>query len=758
MNSIRWGILVKTFLCLCGIGIPWTMTTGASPADYVNPMIGTAELGHVYPGATVPFGMIQLSPDTREGGWLGCAGYQYADGNLLGFSHNHLTGTGCGDMGNILFIPTFGELKLVPGKVPGEGYRARFSHAEEESRPGYYRVFLPDYKINVELTATARVGMHRYTFLQKGDGHVIVDLWHGIDNQPVDAMAMIENNHTLCGYRKSAGWGGAKVFYFVAQFSRPLDASGMSLEGRPLATNQVRGGDVKVHLDYQTKSGDIILVKVALSTVSIEGARRNLAAEMPGWSFEKVAAAARAQWNQALSVAQVETKDPDLKASYYTALYHTLLAPTLLSDVDGQFRGPDGKVHQTSGFNYYTEFSLWDTFRAEHPLLTLLQPRRVNDMINTMLAHFTILGENSLPVWVNGGKETWGMIGNHSIPVIVDAYGKGIRNWDQNQALSDMVASTEKNFCQQDTYRRLGWIPTGPSPDNDHRWQSVSKTLEFAYDDACIARFAHSLGRPNIAATHAARATNWTNVFDASVGFMRGRNSNDGTWVTPFDPYRVNFDDYTEANAWQYTFFVPHDVPGLITSMGGDACFVAKLDELFDTKTQIPNPWVDITGLIGMYSHGNEPCHHVAYLYNFAGQCWKTQERVRQIASTLYQNSPGGLCGNDDCGQTSAWYVFSALGFYPVDPATGIYVIGSPLIDKATIQLDSKYCKGKTFTVIASNNSATNKYIQSALLNGRVMSRSWITHQEIAGGGELVLLMGAKSSNWGSEPADRPGF
>ena len=727
-------------------------------------MIGTDKFGHVYPGATLPFGFVQVSPDTKITGWDGCSGYHYSDSNLFGFSFNHLTGTGCLDLGNVLLIPTVGELKLTPGKAPGDGYRARFSHDQEITRPGYYSVFLPDYRVKVELTATTRVGMQRYTFLDATNAHVVLDLWHGIGNVPTKAMVTIENDHTISGYRMSdeRGFGGYKAYYFVAEFSRPFKAAGIRLSGKDIEDRQAVGRDIKAHFDYATRVGEQLEARVALSTVSVEGARRNLRAEMSTWNFDRLVASARNEWAKALGEVEVETEDANLKQTFYTALYHMHTAPIIFNDVDGQFRGPDCQVHTAKGFNYYTELSVWDTFRAEQPLMTLVEPGRVNDVVNTMLTQYKLLAEQMLPNCAYGGKETYCMICNPSIPVIADAYAKGFRGWNPNEALAAMVGAAERNdekhraFIGFDAYRHQGWIPTSTSDTTPDRMrQSVSKVLEFGYEDACLARFARSLGREDVAKTYAERSTNWQNVFDVSVGFMRGRSTN-GDWVTPFDPNRINFHDYTEANAWQYNFFVPHNVPGLIQAMGGDEKFVAKLDELFDTKAEIPNPWADVTGLIGMYAHGNEPCHHVAYLYNYAGQPWKTQSRIRQVAK-LYDNTPAGLCGNDDCGQMSAWYVFTAIEFYPVDPAIGVYVIGSPLVDKATIKLDSKYYKGGTFTVVAKNNSAWNPYIQSASLNGHPLTRSWITHEEIVAGGTLELTMGPVPNRaWGAAPADRP--
>jgi predicted alpha-1,2-mannosidase len=726
-----------------------------SPVDFVNPMIGTDAHGHVYPGATVPFGMVQVSPDTRDNTWDGSSGYHYSDTSILGFSHNHLTGTGCPDLGNIMLMPTVGALKLVPGDKPGEGYRARFSHADEISRPGYYSVLLPDYQVKVELTATARAGFHRYTFPATTEGHVVVDLQHGIGNNVIEAQLNIENDHTATGFRKSNGWGGDKIYYFVMEFSRPFDSAGVAQAGQDVTGTQTTGKETKGHFDFKTKAGEQILVRVGLSTVSVEGARNNLHAEIPAWNFDAVAKAASKQWEKALGVIALETPDQNLKQTFYTSLYHTMVAPTLLSDVDGRFRGPDGNVHQAKGYDYYTELSLWDTFRAENPLLTLVQPQRVNDFVNTMLEHYKIFGQNTLPVWPEGGKETWCMIGNHAIPVITDAYLKGFRGWDANEALDDMIASTDKNREQLDAYRDQGFIPTGKGV------QSVSKVLEYAYDDSCIARFAKALGKENIAEKYFQRSQNWTNVFDPATGFMRGKNA-DGSWVTPFgekERNSINFNEYTEANAWQYNFFVLQDVPGLIAKLGGDDKFTARLDEMFDTTETIPNlaSIPDVTGVIGMYSHGNEPDHHYAYLYNYAGQPWKTQVRVRQIASALYTNTPAGICGNDDCGQMSAWFVFTALGFYPVDPTSGTYILGSPLFDKATLKLNPNYYHGHSFTVIAKNNSAQNPYIQSATLNGQPITRSWISQAEIAAGGKLVLTMGpTPNKNFGATQADRP--
>ncbi len=614
-------------------------------------------------------------------------------------------------------------------------------------------MFLPDYGVNVELTATARVGVHRYTFPESTNSHVVLDLWHGIGrgnrSRPTDSAITIEDELTVSGFRRSRGWGGDKVYFFVLEFSRPFDGAGLASDLKQIEGKQARGTNLQGHFDFKTKAGEKLVTRVALSTVSVEGARRNLRAEVTTWDFDVIAAAACAQWGAALGTIDVSVRDRGLLETFNSAFYHVFLAPTLLNDVDGQVRGPDTNVHKVVGFDYYSELSLWDTFRAEHPLLTLVQPGRVDDMVKTMLAHYTFFGQKALPVWVESGKENWCMIGNHSIPVIVDAYLKGFRKWDASEALADMVATTEGSRAQMPEYRTNGYVASRKNAEG------VSKTLEYAYDDACIARLAKALGQADIADRYTKRANNWQNVFDSESGFMRGKTA-DGAWVTPFNPNAIVTDSYTEANAWQ-SLFVPHDVPCLIGKMGGDDKFVAWLDRVFESKEAIVNFSEDVVGLIGMYAHGNEPCHHYAYLYAYAGQPWKTQARIRQICSALYNHTTAGMCGNDDCGQMSAWYVFSALGLYPADPCGGTYVLGSPLVDQARITLAPPYYKDGQFTIIAQNNSSANMYVQSATLNGKPLTRTWLTHDQIAAGGTLVLEMGPKPNRaWGADPADRP--
>lgn len=727
-------------------------TVGAAeptPVESALPMVGTAEHGHVYPGATVPFGMVQLSPDTRLSTWDGCSGYHYSDKTILGFSHTHLTGTGCADLGDIRVVPLSGPMP----KRQKHGYPQAFSHENETARPGYYRVVFTDPRITAELTATAHGGFHRYTFPQGEVAHLVFDLGNGIASDPVEGHVAVESDTVLSGYRHSRGWAADKTFYFVAQFSRPFDSHSFEVDRKPVApgASEAKGQWLVARVDFKD-AAEPVLVKVGISAVSVDAARRNLAAEIAAMDFDRTSAAAAKSWSDALGKIEIETSDPAVRETFYTALYHASLAPTLFNDVDGGYRGMDHQVHPAEGFQNYCTFSLWDTFRAEHPLLTIVQPRRVDDFVASMLASYRQFGQHTTPIWTLAGNETWCMIGYHSIPVIVDAYRKGFRRYDVEavyQAMRD-TAMQDRNFLKE--YRERGYISTSEK----ERKQSVSRTLEYAYDDWCIAQMAQMLGKQDDAELFTRRAANYRNLFDPAVGFMRGRFA-DGKWRDPFDPRELVWADYTEATSWNYTWFVPQDVAGLIELMGGDGPFVAKLDKMFAETSGVLATIPDLTGLIGQYVHGNEPCQHVAYLYCYAGAPWKTQERVRYIMTTLYSNQVGGICGNDDCGQTSAWYVLSALGFYPVNPASGVYVIGSPLVDRATIHLDPKHHKGRQFTIVAQNNSPKNVYIQSATLNGQPLGRSWFTHDELTAGGTLVLKMGPKPNpEWGKAAEDRP--
>ena len=726
----------------------WAMS---HPVEEALPLVGTAEHGHAYPGAIVPFGMVQVSPDTPIEGWDGCSGYHYSDTAIRGFSHTHLAGTGCGCLGDVLVMPMVGEVRLEAG-TPGKGYTSRFSHSEEKATPGYYRAFLQDPQILAELTATARCGFHKYTFPAADNAHIVVDLVHNVGNKTFEASMEFENDTTISGSRISDGWGGRRAIYFVMQFSKPFASFGIEQGKKRLAadTRSGKGRDIKGFVSFKTAAKEAILVKVGISGTGIEGARKNLAAEIPGWNFERVRAAAVRQWKDLLDMVQIETFDPHVRNTFYANLYLCCQAPVLFNDVDGTYRGMDKKNHSGAGFQNYTTFSLWDTYRAEHPLLTLLQPGRVDDMIQSLLAEYRESGLHSTPIWPLWGNETWCMIGYHSVPVIVDAYLKGFRGFDAEAAYQAMrdTAMQDRNGLKD--YRELGYVASKP------RAEATSRTIEYTVDDWCLAKMAEALGHKEDAQLFYQRCANYRNLFDRKVSFFRGRKAN-GTWRSPFIANALVGDEYTEADAWQYAFGVQHDVPGLIALYGGDEGFIQKMDALFTADSTIQTEIPDITGLIGQYSQGDEQCHHVAYLYDFAGAPYKTQERVRQAMATLFNDTPSGQCGNVDCGQMAAWYVFSALGFYPVNPASGIYAIGSPVVTKAVVTLDAKKYGGRKFTVLAKNNSPKNIYIQSASLNGKPLAQAWLTHDQITAGGSLQLVMGPKPNlEWGRAQNVRP--
>jgi predicted alpha-1,2-mannosidase len=731
------------------------ISSRGAPVDEVNPLVGTAGHGHMFPGATVPFGLVALSPDTRTSGWDGCSGYHYSDSSIMGFSHTHLAGTGCGDLGDVLVMPVVGAVSLDSGADKRPGYQSAFSHDQEKTSPGYYRVFLKDPRVLAELTATARVGFHRYTFPDSDQAHVVVDLVHGVNCAVRQSDLKVESNTTLSGHRAVKGWANDREVYFVLEFSRPFKAFTLVQDDQPLSAGATAatGVGVKGYADFTTTATQPLVVKVALSPTSVEEAKKNLAAEAPGWDFDAVHTAAVKQWNDALSVVDAESADPAVVRTFYTNLYGTMLAPTLFNDADGAYRGQDYQNHAAPGFEKYTEFSLWDTYRAENPLLTLTQPRRVNDFVANFLVDYQQLGQHALPVWPLWANETWCMIGYHSVPIIVDAYFKGLLHGDAQAIYAAMrdTAMSETEMAHRrglDAYRQYGYIPMGAR-------ESVSSTLEYAYDDWCIGQMAAALGKTEDAALFQKRSENYRNLYDPTTKFMRGRAA-DGSWRTPFVPNLCS-GDYTEADAWQYQFAVQQNVPGLIGLMGGDAAFIAQLDSLFDADPAIIHGVADISGLVGQYSQGDEQCHHVAYLYNYAGAPWKTQERVRQVMKTLYSDQPDGQCGNADCGEMCAWYVLSAMGFFEVNPATGVYTIGSPALDQVTLHLDAVLYHGTTFSLTAQNNSPENIYVQSASLNGQPLTRSWITHKEITDGGQLILVMGPKpNKDWGRAPLDRP--
>ncbi len=742
----------KSAALLLGTGL-LTAVVQASlpPVDETLPMVGTDAHGHAYPGATVPFGMVQLSPDTRTETWDGCSGYHYSDTAILGFSHTHLSGTGAACLGDVLLMPTIGEVHWNAG-TPGDGYASKFSHAQEVATPGYYRVFLETPKVTAELTATERCGFHQYTFPASDQAHFILDLAHGIGNRPVEAALHVENDHTVSGYRISEGWGGRRAIYFVMEFSKPFESWGIEQDGQRLESNarDAKGRIVKAVFNYQTAANEVILVKVGISGTGIDGARKNLAAEIPGWDFNRVRAAAVRQWEKVFDAVQVQTFDPHIRKTFYANLYLSCLAPTLFNDVDGTYRGYDHQNHLAPGFQNYTTFSIWDIYRAEWPLLTLLQPGRINDMVQSMLTEYPQLGEHTLPIWPLWANETWCMIGYHSADMIAEAYLEGFRGFDAEAAYQAMRDTAMQDRNGLKTYKELGYVASRPNG------QATSKTLEYAFDDWCIARLAQALGHDADARLFYHRAANYYNLFDRTTRFFRGRLA-DGAWRTPFSPIALVNDEYTEADAWQYAFDVQQDVPGMIALYGGDAGFMEKMDAMFAADSFIQTGIPDISGRIGQYSQGDEQSHHVAYLYDYAGAPYKTQFWVRKIMSTLYDDTPAGECGNVDCGQMAAWYVFSALGFYPMNPDSGVLAIGSPAVNKAVIHLDRKIYHGRTFTVIAEHNSADNIYIQSATLNGKPLRRPWITRDEVIAGGTLRFVMGPKPNpDWGSAEADRP--
>lgn len=720
-------------------------TTLALPVNSVNPMVGTAEHGHTYPGATLPFGMVQVSPDTPLQGWDGSSGYHYSDNRILGFSHTHLMGTGVGGLGDILLMPTVGEVQLSE-----QGYSSSFSHQQETASPGYYKVFLQEPKVTAELTATARCGFHKYTFPASNDSHIVLDVAHGVGNSVIDSSVNIENNTTISGKRISNGWGGGREVYYVIQFSRPFDSAGIQREGQRLGADEktATGKSLQAYVNYKTTANEAIYAKVGISGTSIEGARKNLTAEIPAWDFDGTWAAARAQWSGILDRVQIDTPDPKVRRTFYSNFYQSCLAPVLFNDVDGAYRGGDKQIHTNPGFQNYTTFSLWDTFRAQHPLMSLVQPTRVPDFVNSMVALDRERGRNEMPVWPLWGNETGTMIGFHSAPVIAEAYLKGFKGFDAEAAYQALKATANNGRNGQDEFNTRGYVVSTPGGQK----QSVSRSLEFAYDDWCIAQMAQGLGHTEDAQMFMQRAGNYRNLFDGNTGFMRGRKA-DGSWRGPFNPKQLVWADYTEANAWQYSWSVMQSVPDFVKIMGGDEAFVSKLDALFNEKSDVIANIPDITGLIGQYAHGNEPVHHVAYLYNYAGAPYKTQARVRQIMDKFYNDTAAGAPGNNDCGQMSAWYVFSAMGFYPVNPAQGTYVIGSPLVNRASLRMDN----GKTFTMVAQNNSPQNMYIQSATLNGRPLTQTWFRYSDLMNGGELRLVMGATPNmKWGQDMASRP--
>lgn len=726
----------RFFLCIVIFGLLVCCTTKAplSGYDFVNPFIGTGGHGHTFPGPTLPFGMVQVGPDTRLTGWDGCSGYHNTDSIIYGFSHTHLSGTGISDYGDVLLMPFHSNVepgiedilkqKLIP---------SQFIKSKEEAKPGYYAVYLEKPKVSVELTATKRVGIHKYTFKHQDANRILLDLNHR--DKVLSSKINVESATAISGYRQSQAWATNQYVYFYMEFSEPLINEKIS--------NSNETDLEKYRILTVPSNKHELVIKVGISAVSIEGAKKNLQKEAEHWDFETYVKSAKSEWEKGLNKIKVTDDDIEKKHVFYTALYHSMIAPNTFSDVDGKYRGLDQNIHQDSEQETYTVFSLWDTFRAAHPLFTIIEQERTNAFLNTFLKHYE--QGTRLPVWELAANETDCMIGYHSIPVIADAYFKGIRDFDYEKALEAMIHSAELDHFGLASYKKNGVIYA------EDESESVSKTLEYAYDDWCIAQFAKALGDTLNYEKFSKRAQYFKNSYDSSTGFMRARTN--GGWYKPFDPTEVNF-NYTEANSWQYSLFAPHDINGLVNIMGGAEAFDKHLDELFSTSSETKGRHqADITGMIGQYAHGNEPSHHMAYLYNYIGKPWKTQERVQEIINTQYWNGPDGLSGNEDCGQMSAWYVLSAMGFYSVTPGTDTYIIGSPAFEEVRIHLEN----GNTFTIKTNNRSTENIYIESALLNGEPYTNSFITHDNIIQGGELVFNMGnLPGKEFGITTNDRP--
>ncbi len=735
--------------------------------DYIHPLIGTEGEGNVYPGPVAPHGMVQLGPDTDRRSWATASGYEYDDSVLIGFSMQHLSGTGIPDLGDFLIMPSVGKMKFVPGTVekkstsddisyyqdPDSGYCVPFSHKDEVVKAGYYSVKLP-HGILVELAATERAGILKFTFPKTDSANIMMDLAEVLQWKVIWSDVRRESKTLITGFHLVNGWAKERYLYFAARYSRPYDSFGIMMSGKPVVYNTPRfrsryeaaGADLQYYTRYSTKKNEVIMVKVGISGVSTANALLNLDAEIPGWDFDKVVRDTRSKWTKEMQMMQIEGSQVE-KETFYTSLYHALLVPTIYEDVNGQYRGLDQNIHTAKGFTNYAIFSLWDTFRAEHPLFVLLQPKRDADMINSMLAHYDQSVEHLLPIWSLNNNETWCMIGYHAVAVIADAIMKGVKGFDYQRAYNAMkTTAMNPHYDNVMEYAKLGYVPF------DKENESVSKTLEYAYDDYCIAQTAKKLGKNDDYKYFMKRAMSYKNLFDPTTKLMRGKDSK-GNWRTPFHPHEYIDDmtkrDITEGTNWQYTWFVPQDVQGLINLMGSKKYFAEKLDTLFLEKNaeSVATGNDDIAGRIGEYWHGNEPSHHITYLYDYAGEPWKTQELVRRIETTFYGNKPNSLSGNDDCGQMSAWFLFNTMGIYPFCPSNNFYVIGTPCAKKVTMKLGN----GKTFTTEAINYSKENVYIQSVTLNGKEWNKTYIPYDAVANGGKLVFVMGDKpNKNWGT--------
>jgi len=758
--------MIKKIILPCLLFSAFAVSAQQNLVQYVKPIIGTSKMGHTYPGATVPFGAVQLSPETDtlsyevNGKYNGdvykyCAGYKYEDKTITGFSHTHFSGTGHSDLGDFLIMPTQGKLQMNPGTAsdPKSGYRSAYSHANEVAEAGYYKVKLDDDNITAELTATNRVGMHQYTFPKSDQSHIILDLMAGIYNyeeKTAWTYVRVVNDTLITGYRQTNGWARTRTVYFAMSFSKPFKSYGRKSYDAKQAYRgfwgkfkqdknfpEIAGKKIKMFFDFDTQEGEKVKIKFALSPVSQENALQNMRTEIKGWDFDKVKAQAQSTWNKELNKIQVSTSNTN-KINFYTALYHAFINPTTYTDVNGEYKGLDQGIHKADGFTNYTTFSLWDTYRALHPFFNIMQPGRSNDMVKSMMAHYDQSSLHMLPIWSHYANDNWCMSGYHSVSVISDAIIKGTYNGDPNKALDACVATAKhRDYEGIGYYMDLGYIPAEKSG------VSVSNTLEYAYDDWAIAQLAKKLNRTDVYNEFIKRSGNWRNNYDTASGFMRPKLA-DGTFKKAFDPKDTEGQGFIEGNSWNYSFFVPHDPAAMIEIMGGKKKFAARLDSLF--TMHLPDEFFahteDITreGIIGGYVHGNEPAHHVAYLYNWTDEVYKGQAQIRHILNMQYKPTADGLGGNDDCGQMSAWYMFSSLGFYPVSPGSDVYSLGSPLVNNAVLALEN----GKTFTVEAIKQSEKNVYVEKVLLNGKEITNHQIKHADITNGGKLTFYMSAK--------------
>ena len=748
-------------------GVSVADSQGSNPrlCDYVRPLVGTAgEEGNTFPGPSAPFGMMQLSPDTDTciTNWNTCSGYSYDDPTILGFTLTHLTGTGCPDLGDILFMPETSKAPFVSGDPdhPQTGYQSTYSHSDETASVGYYKVVLQKSGVTAELTAGERAGILRFTFPASREAFVLTDLAHIIGGWKVaESRVRIEDNSTITGFHLINGWAKERYLYFAARYSRPFDSTKIISAGKPVVYNTYRfrshneaaGTNVQFIAGFKNlQANEVIEVKVAVSAVSAADALQNLDAEIPDWGFNKVREATCAKWDKALSKIEMNGSE-DQKETFYTSLYHALLAPNLFTDVNGKYHGFDENIHDAKKFTDYAVFSLWDIFRAEAPLMAIINAPDQSDFINSLLVHYDQSVDHLLPMWELDGNETWCMIGYHAVPVIVDGYFKGVKGFDVQHAYEACKATAmNPDYDSTAAYAKLGWVPC------DKEDESLSKTLEYAYDDWCVAQMAKSLGKTDDYNYFMKRSTFYKNIYDPETGWMRPKDSG-GNWRTPFDPHifggGTNLNDVTEATSSQYSFFAPQDVPGLITLMGGKDAFVAKLDSVFDaTRSDTFESWLstnDLRGCIGEYWHGNEPSHHMIYLYCYAGHPEKAARLLHQVVTTQYGSQPGSLCGNDDCGQMSAWYLFTCLGFYPVCPGSDYYVIGAPQIPEAVVHLSN----GRKVRMKAENISDENIYVQSVKVNGKDWNSPFLPYDKVKHGASIVFTMGSRPSQWGTNPA-----